>query len=78
MLCNKCSLQLIPKIVKPPNTLRFRYQNVHGLPTKADVVLSSSSGCDEEAVFITENWLADGVDNREFLDPAFVVYKSDK
>ncbi|GJQ66237.1 hypothetical protein Trydic_g4292 [Trypoxylus dichotomus] len=31
-----------------------------------------------EGVFLTETWLADEVDNGEFMDPAFVVYRSDR
>ncbi|GJQ75258.1 hypothetical protein Trydic_g9856 [Trypoxylus dichotomus] len=40
--------------------------------------IHTSSVCDAEGVFFTETWLADDVDNREFMDPAFVVYRSDR
>ncbi|GJQ81419.1 hypothetical protein Trydic_g18283 [Trypoxylus dichotomus] len=38
----------------------------------------SSSVCDAEGVFLTGTWLADDVDNGEFMDPPFVVYRSDR
>ncbi|GJQ80650.1 hypothetical protein Trydic_g9234 [Trypoxylus dichotomus] len=60
------------------STLRFKYQNIRGLRTKTDTVLSSSSVCDAEGVFLAETWLADDMDNGEFMDPAFAVHRSDR
>ncbi|GJQ77111.1 hypothetical protein Trydic_g23680 [Trypoxylus dichotomus] len=46
--------------------------------TDFKLVNVSNSVCEVEAVFFTETWLADDVDNGEFMDPAFVVYRSDR
>ncbi|GJQ65908.1 hypothetical protein Trydic_g4008 [Trypoxylus dichotomus] len=41
-------------------------------------IVKSSSACHGKAVFFTETWVADNVDNRGFQDPTFVVYRSDR
>ncbi|XP_017488515.1 PREDICTED: uncharacterized protein LOC108376783 [Rhagoletis zephyria] len=66
-------------MLKNCNNLRIYFQNISGLRTKSDLVMSFSSQQDFDIFFIVETWLTSDFFDAEFFDPMlFVVFRKDR
>lgn len=70
ILCNKAS--------KPTEKLNFYYQNARGLRTKAHDFYLNLLNENFDAVFITETWLLDSINNCELFDSRYNVFRRDR
>ncbi|CAH0724091.1 unnamed protein product, partial [Brenthis ino] len=58
--------------------LEIYYQNVRGLRTKTNDVFKNIANSNYKVIVFTETWLNDNIENNEWIDSRYVVYRKDR
>lgn len=60
------------------SSLRILYQNVRGMRTKLNDIYRCILNDNFDIIIFTETWLKDSINNKEFIDDRYVVYRRDR
>ncbi|KAL0818556.1 hypothetical protein ABMA28_008995 [Loxostege sticticalis] len=60
------------------NHLSIYYQNCRGIRTKLHTLYMNILSNNYDVIVLTETWLTDDIDNNEFIDQRYVVYRCDR